>query len=90
MSLSLDAVDVEIERDISGARAAIVELAGQSPDRWWTAHELKVQARRHWSSGVMGLAMRRLIGEGHFEQRRDLRLRPQPLPKPAVAGSPRS
>lgn len=78
MAMTLDPLNVILEGQILEAREAIVELAAQRPDYWWTGHELKAQARRDWSSAVMGLAFRRLIAEGHFEQRRDLRVKPKP------------
>jgi hypothetical protein len=71
----LDATDEALRERIAAARKALIELAGREPTRWWTARELKVRARDGWSSGVMGLALRELLDEGHLEQRHDLCVR---------------
>jgi RNA:NAD 2'-phosphotransferase (TPT1/KptA family) len=75
MTMSADPTDVVLEEEIAGARKALVKLARQDPEQWWTAHELKVRARNGWSSGVMGLALQELLDDGRFEQRHDLRVR---------------
>jgi hypothetical protein len=71
----VDAVDVTIDEEIDKARDALIELASEDPETWWTAHELKVRARNGWSSAIMGLALRQLVAEGAFEQASDLRVR---------------
>ena len=71
-----DATEQAIGRDIAEARLALVEVAGEPPVRWWSAYDLKVQARNGWSSGVMGLALRQLLDEQVLIQRReDFRVR---------------
>jgi hypothetical protein len=60
---------------ITQASAALMRAAQEEPGRWWTAYELKVNARNGFSAGVMGLALRRLIDEGELERRSDYRVR---------------
>lgn len=76
-TVAVDAIDRELDQEIARACDALIEVAREDPERWWTAHELKVRARNGWSSGVMGLALRELLSEGQFERRSDLRLRLQ-------------
>jgi hypothetical protein len=71
-----DAIEEAIGRDIADARTALIELATGPPVDWWSAYDLKVQARNGWSSGVMGLALRQLLDEQILIQRPgDLRVR---------------
>jgi RNA:NAD 2'-phosphotransferase (TPT1/KptA family) len=73
--MMVDATDRVLDEEIAQARDELLKVAA-SDERWWTARELKVRARNGWSSGVMGLALRQLVGEGLLEQRRsDLRVR---------------
>jgi hypothetical protein len=67
--MTADATDVALANEIDAARAKLVELASEQPSRWWTAYELKVEARNGWSPGAMGLALRQLIEEGRLVQR---------------------
>lgn len=75
MTMPVDAVEEVLSAEVAKARDALIEAAREEPDRWWTAYELRVRARNGWSSGVMGLALRGLLREGHFERRHDLRVR---------------
>lgn len=75
IAVSADPTDAALEQEILCAQEALVRLARQRPEQWWTAHELKVRARNGWSSGVMGLALRGLLDDGRFEQGQDLRVR---------------
>jgi hypothetical protein len=73
--MPVDAIDKALDHEIDAACKALLELAETDREKWWTAFELKVQARNGWSSAVMGLALRRLVAEDLFEQRSDLRVR---------------
>ena len=73
--MTVDATDRKIGEEIGDARSALLELAGETPQRWWTAHELKVKARNGGSSAVMGLALSQLLEEGALEEGPDLRVR---------------
>jgi hypothetical protein len=75
-AMTVDAADRTLSREIAQAREAMLELARREPDRWWTARDLKVQTRNGWGSGVMGLALQKLLDEDLLEQRpEDLRVR---------------
>jgi hypothetical protein len=75
-AVTVDAADRTLGTEIAKARDALMALAEQQPERWWTARELKVQTRNGWSSGVMGLALQELLDDGVLERRsEDLRIR---------------
>jgi hypothetical protein len=74
--VTVDAADRTLREEIVRARDALLELASERPGHWWSARDLKVQARNGWDSGVMGLALSELLEEGLLEQRSsDLRVR---------------
>lgn len=74
--MTVDATDRVLDEAIARAEEELLAVASSERERWWTARELKVRARNGWSSGVMGLALRRLIAAGSLEQRScDLRVR---------------
>ncbi len=74
-TMTVDATDRVLDAEIARAREKLLEVARQDAEKWWTARELKVQARNGWGSGVMGLALRALVADGELEQRRsDLRV----------------
>lgn len=75
MPMPVDAIDDLLREEVARARDALIDVAYQDRERWWTAYELKRRARNGWSSGVMGLALRELLSEGHFERGPDLRVR---------------
>lgn len=68
--MTIDATDRVLDEEIAAAREKLIEVAGEQGDAWWTAYELKVRARNGWSSGAMSLALRELIVDGTFEQRK--------------------
>jgi hypothetical protein len=73
--MTVDVTDRKIGEEIERARSALLRLAGEAPQRWWTAHELKVKARNGGSSAIMGLALSQLLEEGALEEGSDLRVR---------------
>ena len=74
--MTVDAADRTLGKEIAQARKAMLKLATQESEQWWTARDLKVQTRNGWSSGVMGLALQELLDEDLLEQRpHDLRVR---------------
>jgi RNA:NAD 2'-phosphotransferase (TPT1/KptA family) len=75
-TVTVDAADRTLSREIAEARDALLALVEQQPEQWWTARDLKVRTRNGWSSGVMGLALQELLEEGILERRAtDLRIR---------------
>ena len=81
LTMTVDATDQALEREIAAARDALlktaVKLAADGAE-WWTARELKERARNGWSSAAMGLALRQLVDDGTLEQGRDFRVRLHP------------
>lgn len=72
--MTVDTTDKELQESIGKARAVLIEIAQEDPERWWSPYELKARARNGWGSGVAGLALRELVREGILEQRRDFRV----------------
>lgn len=62
--MTRDATAVSLDLEVEQAKAALVELCKQDPERTWRAYELRAQARNGWSSGAMNLALNRLVDEG--------------------------
>jgi len=73
--MPLDALDVVLEKQVRAAKRALVELADSTPEKWWTAFDLKKEARNGESSSTMGLALIELLKEGGLERGPDLRVR---------------
>lgn len=73
-TLAMDATDRRIEEEVRAARVALLDVATRWHG-WWTAHELKVQARNGRSSAVVDLALQDLIAALKFEQGPDLHVR---------------
>lgn len=67
--VTVEAADRTLRQEIDRARDALMELVNEKPAVWWSARDLKIQARNGWDSGVMGLALRELLDEGLLEQR---------------------
>jgi hypothetical protein len=70
-SMSLDVATTQLASDIKQAGDRLLEVAGEQPDRWWHAYELKDRARNGWSAGAMDIALNRLIDTGKFDVRGD-------------------
>ena len=73
--MTADAAERVLQDEITAAQEALLGLASQEPDRWWTPRELRIEARNGWSSGAMGLALAALVDDGRLEQRHDFRVR---------------
>jgi hypothetical protein len=75
LAMTLDAFDADAREQIEAAKRGLVELALTTPRRWWTAFDLKEEARNGWSAPTMDLALYDLVDEGRLEERHDHRLR---------------
>lgn len=66
----LDVVIQQLQEDVATAASTLMEIALQSPDKRWSAHELKIEAYRRGkcSSGALTLALNRLVTAGFIEQ----------------------
>jgi hypothetical protein len=73
--MTVDAVDVALERDVAAAKKSLLAVSHAEPERWWTAFDLKTRARNGWTGSTMGLALYELLDEDCFERQSDLRLR---------------
>ena len=69
--MSLDVATAHLAKEIREAGDALLAKAGEQPDRWWFAYELKDSARNGWSAGAMDIALNRLIDTGKFETQGD-------------------
>jgi len=70
-----DATFAAVAKEVAAARKALLALAQDEPDRWWTAFDLKTEARNGWSAGAMNLAFDDLVDSGAFDVDDDLRVR---------------
>jgi hypothetical protein len=76
-SMSLDVATAHLAKEIGEAEDALLAKAGEEPDRWWFAYELKDRARNGWSAGAMDIALNHLIDTGKFDTDGDqVRIRP--------------
>lgn len=69
--MSLDVATAHLAKEIREAGDALLAKAGEHPERWRLAYELKDSARNGWSAGAMDIALNRLIDTGKFETRGD-------------------
>jgi hypothetical protein len=58
-----DAAFAFVSEEIRDGEQSILETLSTNPDRWWSASELKIQARKARSAGAMSLALEQLIAE---------------------------
>ncbi len=70
-----DATFAALTDEIAAAREALVALASEEPDRWWSPFDLKTEARNGWSGGAMSLALGELVDDGVFSVGPDRRVR---------------
>lgn len=73
--MTLDAFDADARDQIRAAKESLADVARREPRRWWTAFDLKEEARNGWSAPTMDLALYDLLDEGRLEERADHRLR---------------
>jgi hypothetical protein len=74
--VTLDVATAHLAKEIREAADALLAKAGQKPEKWWRAYDLKDQTRNGWSAGALDIALSRLIDTGRFETRGDeVRLR---------------
>jgi hypothetical protein len=64
-----------LAEEVEAARAALVEIAGSEPDRWWTARELRDRCQNGWAPAAVMIALNRLVAEGRFERDGRFRVR---------------
>ena len=48
--MSLDVATAHLAKEIREAGDRLLAVAGEEPDRWWFAYELKDHARNGWSA----------------------------------------
>lgn len=77
--MTVDAFNADAWEQVEAAKRRLVEVALMAPRRWWTAFDLKEEARNGWSAPTMDLALYDLLGEGRLEERPDHRLRARPV-----------
>jgi hypothetical protein len=72
-AVSPDVATEHLAREIAEAGEALLRKAGEEPQKWWYAFELKDRTRNGTglSAGALDIALTRLIDTEKFETRGD-------------------
>lgn len=65
--VGVDATAAAAAAEVRSAETALRGAAAEEPGRWWSAYELKVQARNGWSAAAMSVALNQMIADGILE-----------------------
>lgn len=64
--MAIDRTAACLSEEVARATAALIQTSRTAPEKWWSARELKAEAKNGWSHAATNMALRSLIADGTF------------------------